>query len=158
MSKSALRLWKFDVGSSTSSTGSLTFWCLSEPPPPPPPSLLKILVPPSTLICLFMPLLYLSTYCATCSTVGELDSIFPYFLCIYEYIGYKHTSPRPNDMLVSRVLCKRSRLPISKLSSSLLAPQFERHCLVELVGGKAGTGLSGREKAPRGNPGSSPSS
>jgi len=61
---------------------SLTFWCLSEPLPPPPPSLLEILVPPPTLICPFMFLLYLSTYPATCSTIGELDSIFPYFPCI----------------------------------------------------------------------------
>ena len=47
--------------------------------PPPPLSLLEILVPP---LCPFMFLLYLSTYSATCSTVGKLYSIFPYFPCI----------------------------------------------------------------------------
>jgi len=105
VSKCALRLWNFDAGSSTSRARSLTFWGLLEPLLPLPPSFLEILVPPSALICRFVLLLYLSTYFATCSTAGELDSIFPYFLCISEYIGYKHTSPRPNDMLVSSVLC-----------------------------------------------------
>ena len=55
MSKSALRLWKFDAGSSTSSVGSLTFWCLPEPLSPPPPSLLEILVPCSYCIYLLIP-------------------------------------------------------------------------------------------------------
>jgi len=67
---------ELNAGSSTSSTGSLTFCGLSEPPLSPLPSpLLEILVPLSTLICLFMLLLYLST-------AGELNSIFYYFLCI----------------------------------------------------------------------------
>jgi len=80
VSKSALRLWKLDAGSSTSSAGSPTFWCLPEPLPPAPPSLLEILVPSPTLICPFMFLLYLST-------VGELDSLFPYFPIFSVYVN-----------------------------------------------------------------------